>query len=213
MSNVQKTGTQWKGLSQRTMRLTLTAMLVAVELLMWLLGMGQVPVGALNMSFLTVPVAVGAILLGPSMGSVLGLTFGLTSLFDAMTGRSALTSFFFTHHPFHTVLLCVGMRVLMGLCTGWVFRTLKGDGPVQIWKYFVAAICAPLLNTLFFMGYICLFLYQTEMVQNLVAKTGALNPFMFVILLVGVQGLVEAAVCCFIGGAVSKGVSKAVFKE
>ena len=33
------------------MRLTLTAMLVAVELLMWLLGMGQVPVGALNMSF------------------------------------------------------------------------------------------------------------------------------------------------------------------
>ena len=63
------------------------------------------------------------------------------------------------------------------------------------------------------MGYICLFLYQTEMVQNLVEKTGALNPFMFVILLVGVQGLVEAVACCFIGGAVSRGVAKAVFKE
>ena len=92
-------------------------------------------------------------------------------------------------------------------------RLLKGKKPVSIWKYFVSAICAPLLNTLFFMGYICLFLYQTEMVQNLVAKTGALNPFMFVILLVGVQGLVEAGVCCFIGGAVSKAAAKAVLKE
>ena len=213
MSNVQKTRKKWNGLSEKTRRLTLTALLVAVELMMWLLGLGQVPVGALNMSFLTVPVAVGAILFGPSMGAVLGCTFGLTSLFDAMTGRSALTSFFFTHHPVHTVLLCVGMRVLMGVCTGLVFRALRGRPPVRIWKYFASAICAPLLNTLFFMGYICLFLYQTEMVQNLVAKTGALNPFMFVILLVGVQGLVEAAVCCFIGGAVSRGVAKAVFKE
>ena len=105
MSNVQKTRKKWNGLSEKTRRLTLTALLVAVELMMWLLGLGQVPVGALNMSFLTVPVAVGAILFGPSMGAVLGLTFGLTSLFDAMTGRSALTSFFFTHHPVHTVLL------------------------------------------------------------------------------------------------------------
>ena len=213
MSNQGKTREKWNSFSNSTRRLTLTAMLVAVELLMWLLGLGQVPVGALNMSFLTVPVAVGAILLGPPMGAVLGLAFGLTSLFDAMTGRSALTSFFFAHHPFHTVLLCVGMRVLMGLCTGAVFRLIKGKPPVRIWKYFAAALCAPLLNTLFFMGYICLFLYQTEMVQNLVAKTGALNPVMFVILLVGVQGLVEAAVCCFIGGAVSRGVSKAVLKE
>ena len=213
MNNAQKSRKKWSSFSQETRRLTLTAMLVAIELLMWLLGLGQVPVGALNMSFLTVPVAVGAILFGPSMGAVLGLTFGLTSLFDAMTGRSALTSFFFTHHPVHTVLLCVGMRILMGLCTGTVFRLLKGKKPVSIWKYFVSAICAPLLNTLFFMGYICLFLYQTEMVQNLVAKTGALNPFMFVILLVGVQGLVEAGVCCFIGGAVSKAAAKAVLKE
>ena len=215
MSATQKNVSRkkWSGLSNNTRRLTLTAMLVAIELIMWLAGLGQVPVGALNMSFLTVPVAVGAILFGPSMGAVLGLAFGLTSLFDAMTGKSALTSFFFSYSPVHTILLCVGMRVLMGWCTGLVFRALKGNGRAQIWKYYVSAICAPLLNTLFFMGYICLFLYQTTMVQELAAKKGALNPVMFVVLLVGVQGLIEAAVCCFVAGSVAKGVSRAVLKE
>ena len=206
-------GKKWSGLSDRTRKLTLTAMLVAVELMMWLAGLGQVPVWALNMSFLTVPVAVGAILFGPSMGAVLGLSFGLTSLFDAISGRSAMTSFFFSYNPFHTILLCVGTRTLMGWCTGLIFRAVRGEGRVSAWKYYVAAICAPLLNTLFFMGYICLFLYQTEMVQNLAANKGAANPFMFVVLLVGVQGLIEAAVCCFIGGAVSQGVSRAVLKN
>jgi hypothetical protein len=52
--------------------------------------------------------------------------------------------------------------------------------------------------------------YQTEFVQKLVADKGASNPLMFVILLVGVQGLIEAVVCAAVGGAVTKGVSVAM---
>ena len=201
------------GMTRRTKRLTLTSMFVAIELMMWAIGMGQVPMGVLNMSFLTVPVAVGAILLGPAMGAVLGGTFGLTSLIDAITGKSVMTSTFFGQQPFLTVLLCVGTRVLMGLFTGWLFKVLRHGEKPAIWKYYVGAIAAPLSNTLFFMGYICLVFYQTEFVQNLVASKGAANPFMFVVLLVGVQGLIEAAVCCAIGGSVAKGVAHAVYKE
>ena len=200
----------WRSVSQKTRTLTLTAMFVAIQLLMWLAGLGQVPVGPLNMSFLTVPVAVGAILLGPGMGTVLGLAFGLTSFFDAITGRSVMTSFFFSYSPIHTILLCIGTRTLMGWVTGLIFKALRGGIRRSFgWQYYAASICAPLLNTLFFMGYICLFLYQTELVQNLAAQKGAANPFMFVILLVGVQGLIEAGVCCFIGGTVSSAVAKA----
>ena len=191
-------------------QMTLIAMFMAVEVVMWLLRLGQVPVGPLNMSFLTVPVAVGAILLGPSAGLILGATFGLTSLYDAMTGASVLTGYFFSTHPFHTVLLCVATRALMGLCTGLLFRALKHGQPARIWHYFAGALSAPLLNTLFFMGYICLFLYNTERVQSIAASLGATNPMMFVVLLVGVQGLVEAAVCCLVGGSVAKGVAKAM---
>ena len=196
-----------------TRRMAQLALFIAIIFVMRITGLTRIPIGPLYMTLSMIPIAIGAMLIGPAGGAVLGLVYGCTSLYDAITGASVMTGAFFQISPVHTVLLCVGMRVLMGLCTGAVFRLIKGKPPVRIWKYFAAALCAPLLNTLFFMGYICLFLYQTEMVQNLVEKTGALNPFMFVILLVGVQGLVEAAVCCFIGGAVSKGVSKAVFKE
>jgi len=37
-------------------------------------------------------------------------------------------------------------------------------------------------------------------------EVGAANPLMFVVLLVGTQGLVEAAVCGVLGGIVSKAV-------
>lgn len=202
-----------RNLNRTVMRLTLTAMFVAIELLMWLIGLGQVPVGPLNMSFLTVPVAVGAILLGPSMGTILGAAFGLTSLLDAITGKSLMTSTFFAQQPFATILLCVGTRVLMGAFTGWLFKVLRHGEKPAVWKYYLGAIAAPLSNTCFFMGYICLVFYQTEFVQNLVAAKGAANPLMFVVLLVGVQGLIEAAVCCLIGGSVAKGVAHAVYKE
>ena len=196
--------------SRHIRTMCLVAMFMAVELAMWILGLGQVPFGPLNMSFLTVPVAVGAMLLGPIPGAILGATFGFSSFWDAMTGRSVMTGFFFSIKPFETFLLCVGMRALMGLATGAVFRLVRRADRRKTVCWFAGGLAAPLLNTCFFMGFIVAVFYNTEMVQNLVAKTGAANPFMFVVLLVGVQGLVEAVVCTAVAGTAAKGVSKAI---
>ena len=57
--------------SEKLRYLVLLALFIAIELMMKLTGLGNVPVGPLVMSFLTVPIAVGAILLGPSAGAVL----------------------------------------------------------------------------------------------------------------------------------------------
>jgi uncharacterized membrane protein len=46
--------------------LTRLALLVAIELVMKAVGLGSVPVGPLYMSFLTLPIAVGAITMGPA---------------------------------------------------------------------------------------------------------------------------------------------------
>ena len=56
--------------------LTRLALLVAIELVMKAVGLGSVPVGPLYMSFLTLPIAVGAITLGPAAGAVLGGVVG-----------------------------------------------------------------------------------------------------------------------------------------
>ena len=184
------------------------ALLVAIEVAMRLLGLGKVPVGPLNMSFLTLPIAVGAVCMGPVAGMVLGMVFGLFSLYDAISGVGGMTTAFFSVSPVNTVILCVGMRMLMGLCCGLVYQGVRKLDSKGIVSYFVGAVSAPLLNTLFFMGYIIMVFYNTQTVQDLVAAKGATNPIMFVVLLVGIQGLAEAGVCGILGGIVSKSVDK-----
>ena len=45
--------------------MTRLALLIAIELVMKAIGLGSVPMGPLYMSFLTLPIAVGAITMGP----------------------------------------------------------------------------------------------------------------------------------------------------
>ena len=182
-------------------------LLAAIEIVMKLIGLGSVPVGPLYMSFLTVPIAVGAMTMGPAAGAILGAVFGLVSFKDAMTGASAMTGVFFQISPVNTFILCVVMRALMGFCVGLLFKALRFIDRKGGWSYFIGAISAPLLNTLFFMGYIVAVFYQTEYIQGLVSTKGASNPLMFVVLLVGVQGLIEAIVCCAAGGVITRAVS------
>lgn len=191
--------------------LCLLALFIAIQLVMYLLGLGMVPIGPLKMSFLTVPVAVGAMLLGPLDGLVLGVAFGLCSLWDAISGSSLMTGTFFGISPLHTVILCVGMRALMGLLTGLIFQGLKKLDRQAC--YYLSALAAPLLNTVLFMGYIVLVFYHTDYIQALVTSTGAANAFMFVVLLVGVQGLIEMLVCTVVAGSAGKGVALAVRKR
>ena len=190
--------------------LTRLALLVAIELVMKAIGLGSVPMGPLYMSFLTLPIAVGAITMGPAAGAVLGGVFGAVSFYDAVTGASAMTGALFQVSPVNTFILCVGMRVLMGLCVGLIFGGLKKFDKPGTWSYILSAMCAPALNTLFFMGYIVLAFYNCDYVQNLVSVKGAANPFMFVVLLVGVQGVAEFLVSGILGGIVARAVAKFV---
>ena len=132
--------------------LTRLGLLIAIELVMKAIGLGSVPVGPLYMSFLTLPIAVGAITMGPVAGLVLGAVFGLVSFYDAVSGGSAMTSALFQVSPLHTLILCVGTRLLMGLCVGLIYEALRRLDKKGTWSCIISAMCAPLLNTLFFMG-------------------------------------------------------------
>ena len=155
---------------KNTKTLTRVALLVAIELVMKMVGLGSVPVGPLYMSFLTLPIAVGAITMGPAVGALLGGVFGAVSFYDAITGASAMTGALFQVSPVNTFIL----------------------------------------NTVFFMGWIVLAFYGCDYVQNLVSVKGAANPFMFVVLLVGVQGVAEFLVSGILGGIVARAVAKFV---
>ena len=80
------------------------ALLVAIELVMKMVGLGSVPVGPLYMSFLTIPIAVGAITMGPAVGAWVGGVLGAVSFYDAITRASAMTGALFQVSPVNTFI-------------------------------------------------------------------------------------------------------------
>ena len=189
------------------------ALFIAIILMMKITHLTSIPVGPLNMTLTMIPIAIGAMLMGPLAGGVLGMIYGFTSLYDAISGGSPMTSFFFQISPVHTFILCVVLRTIVGIATGWLFRLIRKVDRTNTICYFIGGLAAPVFNTLLFMGYIVIVFYQTEFIQNTVAKLGATNPIMFIVLLVGVQGLLEALAGLVLGGSVAKAVAHALKRK
>lgn len=179
------------------------ALMIAIILVMSYTPLGYFRTPGLSITLLTVPVAVGAILLGPVGGAICGLTFGLTSFYNAFT-TAGLGQMMLAINPFYTFIVCVVSRVLEGLLTGLIFKGLHSANKTRPISYYVASLACPLLNTLFFMSTLVIFFYPTDLIQGYVEKLGATNPFMFVLLFVGLQGLFEAVVCFVVASAVSR---------
>ena len=100
-------------------------------------------------------------------------------------------------------------RVLEGWITGLIFAALH-KSPAKKFSYYIASLACPLLNTFFFMGFLCLFFYNTDYIQGIVSTLGVSNPIVFVAAFVGVQGLIEAGFCFVVGSIVSKALSVAL---
>lgn len=208
-------------MSSTTRTLTQLALLTAVILVMAYTPLGYLRVGPLTMSLLTVPVAIGAMLVGPVGGVWLGLIFGLTSFMNAVNGTGGLTAFAFQYNPVFCFITCVVARVACGLCCGLLYK-----GAARLFKTHdkaacvVGALSAPLLNTLFFMSCLLGFFYQLDQIQNMLsnqqvqqmlAASGIPAPLAVAVVMVGVQGLIEAVTSGVISTAVTVALRR-VFK-
>lgn len=193
-------------ISEKTGKMTRLAILVAVTLIMAFTPLGYLRTAGMEISFLMIPVVVGAVVLGPTEGAILGGVFGLTSFSTCFTG-SLMGSQLLNINPVFTFIVCVVPRVLAGWLPGLLFRALtrKKD---PLYAYGAAALSGAVLNTVLFMGSLCLFFYGSDYIQGMVAQTGAANPIVFIAILVGVQGLIEAGVCFIVGAAISKALRR-----
>lgn len=190
------------------------AVLLAILLMLEITGLGMFKTFGLELTILQIPVILGAIILGPSAGAILGGAFGLLSFWECF-GKSQFGATLLGINPFLTFLVCVPTRILMGWLCGLIFRAMdrklagtKGDFA----SYVVASLSGALLNTLFFMTTLCLCFYHTEYFQGFASALGAGNVLLFIVLFVGIQGLVEAALCTVVGAGVGKGVRHALHR-
>lgn len=198
----------------KTVRLTELAVLMAIIVLLEVTGLGMIRTFGLEMTILQVPVIIGAILLGPEQGAMLGACFGLVSFFECF-GKSPFGSMLFSINPFFAFLMCVPTRILMGWLCGLIYRVLhtrlKGT-QADIVSNIAASLGGALLNTLLFMGLLCLCYYNTPYIQGFASSLHATNVITFVVLFVGIQGLIEAIVCSALGTVISKAVRFALHR-
>lgn len=145
--------------------MVMMAALVAIMLLMTVVPvLGYIPLGFMNATIIHIPVIVGAILLGPKKGAVLGLVFGFTSMWKNTALMPNLTSFVFT--PFITmpdggsggirsVIICLIPRMLIGVVGYYAYRAV-----LAVWKQkkkqalTVAGVAGSITNTLLVMNLI-----------------------------------------------------------
>ena len=163
------------------------ALFIAIIFIMTFTPLGYLRLGLLEISLLTIPVGVGAMIFSPAAGAVLGLSFGLISF-----------------ERFYAFLVSVPTRTLMGFLTGVIFRALSKGGSAKTARYYIGGFCAPFLNTVFFMGVMVLCYWNTEYFQNLNSTMGNLNPLMFICAFVGVNAVVEILAGSVVGGTVAK---------
>ncbi len=205
---------------RRVLVLTQMAVLIAIMLLLELTGIGMLKIGPLEMTILQFPVIVGAILMGPGAGAGLGLAFGLISFWECF-GKSPFGVTLLGINPLFTFLVCVPTRTLVGLLCGLIYRAMEKalvsgrENPSQgriLAPYVVASLSGALLNTVLFTATLLCLFGSTDYIRGFMDTMGATNPVTFAFLFVGVQGLVEAIVCAFLGTVVSRSVRSVVKK-
>lgn len=195
--------------NSQVLAMTELAILASVIVVMAFTPLGYLRTAGLEITFITIPVIVGAIVLGPKAGAFLGGVFGVTSFLQVVLGLSPFGVMLMGISPIRCFLVCVPTRILMGLCTGLIWNLWKNK---SIAAYSVTSLSGALLNTLFFMSTLIALFWNTDVIQGIAESLGTTGVLAFVIAFVGVNGLVEA-ICCFtLAGAVAKAVNTYVAK-
>ena len=181
-------------------------MIAAIMTILNLTGIGIIKIGPVSAQTLLIAVIIGAIVLGPAAGAILGGLFGFFVL------RDPDTAFFLNLEPVWTIILCfvvrgVGLGYLCGVLAAMMRKIdrIRKIDQTSILSYALVGVLTALLNTfMFIFGASFIFTYSPD-VQNLLSGANTPGAAMFAWLgLVGIQALGEAALCAVIPSAVAK---------
>ena len=182
------------------------ALLIAIILIMAFTPIGYIKTFGLEITLIVVPVAVGAVVLGPTAGAILGGVFGLTSFIQCF-GMSAFGAMLLSINPAGTFVVCFVTRLVMGWLTGLIAQGIEKGKSI---KRSICLYCKPLLSTV---EYPVVYdntdpvLLPDRIYPGTCKNMKVANPFAFVIAFVGVNGLVEAAACFVVGSAITKSIT------
>lgn len=103
-------------------RMAIVGVLGGISIVLGMTPLGFIPVGPTRATIMHIPVIIGAIMEGPIVGGLIGLIFGLFSVFQAMTNPTPVSFVFL--NPVVSIL----PRVLIGIVTYYIYMLSKGLG-------------------------------------------------------------------------------------
>lgn len=187
-------------------RMTFLAIFASIILVMSFTPLGYLNLGAIQITFIMIPVAVGAIMTDPMGGLFLGTMFGISSLMVGFL-NGWLLPIIELNPVLNTILVIIWLivpRSIMGFLVSVIFRLVSKIDKTKIVSYLVASVSGALLNTL---------LYTLFLIGMFGANSGVLQTLgadSIVAVVVGVisfNAVLEAVVSLIVGGGISKALA------
>lgn len=206
--NKTKKDTRW---------LTSVALMAAIVILLANTPLGMIQLPIIKATTVHIPVILGAILLGPAAGAVLGAVFGICSMISN-TMAPTLLSFAFSPFMSMTGLLgavkaiwiSVGCRIMIGVVAGWVWIILKKLNVNHLVALPLTGFIGSMVNTVFVMGSIYLMLAREYAQVKSVAVDAVWGLVMGTVTASGIPEAIAAAILVTLIGKV---LLKVVGKE
>ena len=184
-----------------TRYMAMLAMFCGILLVMGATGIGFIPLPVIKATTMHIPVILGAVLLGPAAGAVLGGVFGLCSIWANTTSPGLLA---FAFSPFMTteglpgvlksLWIALGCRILLGVIAGWLWKGLKKVLKQDYLALPVTAAVSTICHTVLVMGSIYLLLAQQYAQAKNVAITAVFGLVMGTVTASGIPEAIIAAV-------------------
>lgn len=103
-------------------KMVITAVLGAISVVLGMTPLGFIPIGPTRATIMHIPVIIGAVMEGPIVGGLIGLIFGLFSIYQAITSPTPVSFVFL--NPIVSVL----PRILIGIISYYVYSGLGRMG-------------------------------------------------------------------------------------
>lgn len=177
------------------------AMFCGVLLVMGMTGLGFIPFPVIKATTMHIPVILGAILLGPGAGAVLGGVFGFCSIWVNTTAPGLLS---FAFSPFMTteglpgaiksLWIALGCRILFGLIAGWLWKLFLKLLKKDYLALTVTAAVSTLCHTFLVMGSIYVLLAQQYAEAKNVAVSAVFGLVMGTVTAAGIPEAIIAVI-------------------
>jgi uncharacterized membrane protein len=197
--------------------LTSVALMAAVVILLANTPLGMIQLPIIKATTVHIPVILGAILLGPMAGAILGAVFGVCSLISN-TVTPTLLSFAFS--PFMSmtgmsgavkaVWISVGCRMMIGIISGWFWILVKKCKLNHFIALPIAGFLGSMVNTVFVMGSIYVLLAREYAQARNVGVEAVFGLVMGTVTASGIPEAIAAAVLVAVIGKVLLKVVKRV---